>query len=202
MKLRILGIALLAVFITAAAVMAVAQGAAPHPMMQMARQLGLSQTQIGQIKAIVRKFHSDAKGVWQSSASAADKKAQVKTLRDSAIAAINGVLTADQLTKATQMKFAEKVLRPHPFPRLEAALRQLGLSSTQKTAVQGIVKDWRTQAKAIRTNTSLDKAAKVAQLKALRQQELSKIKGQLTPDQLTKFQSLIPSIQPGTGTSE
>jgi len=193
MKLRILGIATLAVFVMAMAVSAapVSSVGRPHPLLQMGKQLGLTQTQIGQIRDIIKSFNADAKSIRTSSVAPAQKRIQLKNLRDTTLANINGVLTADQQTKATQMHFAEKVLAIDRAEPLLKALTQLNLSETQKTAIKGIMKESEAQAKAIRSDASLAQPARAAKLKALRQDTISQVKGQLSSDQLAKFQQMM-----------
>lgn len=68
--------------------------------------------------------------------------------------------------------------------------KQLGLSADQQSQLKTIHQDERTQAEAIKNNSSLTPDQKRDQLKQLRQADQQKMESILTPDQRTKFQQI------------
>ncbi len=82
------------------------------------------------------------------------------------------------------------VAKHHKGPRM-AIWKQLGLTKDQKTALRPIMKDQRTQAKAIRTNQSLSMKQKRAQLRALHMQTMRKVNKILTPAQRAKLHAMM-----------
>lgn len=199
MKLRLLTITLL--LLVAAAASAYAQNAPgaqgqPGPIAaRVIKQLGLSQDQVKQIRAIVTKFHQDVGTIMKSSATPDDKKAQIKDLHGKAGDAIMALLSADQQAKATKMHLVGLLLAPPRVARAAAglmfALSKVGLSDQQKTTIEGIVADTRAAGKAIRDDTSLDKAAKQAKLTQLWKDNNAKVMAVLTPDQQKKLKAIL-----------
>lgn len=187
----------------ALAVAAFAQGNTPGAKRGAARakcaaavqQLGLSKEQVTKIGQIVKDYRADVRDAIKSEGTAETKKAKVQTLRDQAITALGGVLTADQMEKARQMGLIEKVLSPRKFHRGHArralwVSKQLNLSDQQKADIKSIMQGSRTQGKAIFSDTTLSKEAKRAKLQQLRQDTFAKIKALLTPEQQQKIEEL------------
>lgn len=205
MKLRIL--LLVSVLILAVSVAAFAQNAPrqgqqqAHPILaKIARELALTKDQAQQIRDIVTKFHQDAAAIFNSSASDDDKKAQIKDLRAKAGDAIMAVLNADQQAKATKMRAVDMLLAP-PGARAEmglmALLSKLDLSADQKTTIKGIIAATEAAGKAIREDTSLDRAAKQAKLQQLWKDNNAKIMAVLTPEQQKKLRQMMQNRKPG-----
>jgi|GEM_PF-2025246 len=198
MKLRVLVIALVALFVCSTAVMAQnanqQQGPGAHPVLgRMARQIGLSQDQVKQIAALVKQYHEDVANVLKSSASNDDKKAQVKDIRMKAGSAIMAVMSTEQQEKAKKLRFVDLLLEPAARVRfaIELALAQLDLTDQQKTTIKGIFQDFDTAAKAIRDDSSIDQTAKRAKLMQLRKDTESKVIAVLTPEQQQKLKEIM-----------
>ncbi|MCL5105110.1 MAG: hypothetical protein M1133_13485 [Armatimonadetes bacterium] len=206
MKLRMIGIATLALMVLGTGVFAQgprAGGRMGNRGPGMGRQvngLGLSQAQKDQIKTIVQRFHQDVKGVVQSSASKDEKQSQVKALRQKAGEDIMAVLTPEQQAKATQTKFVDRILSPRAAmaARFMRVLGQLNLTEAQKTQVKDIMKGNRDACAAVRNDTSLTPEARRAKMQQVRTDTLDKIKAILTSEQLTKFNELMAQ-RPGRG---
>lgn len=199
MRLRMLGIAMLALAVLGTATFA--QGPAQRRGMggkrpgvgRIVKELGLSQAQADQVRAIVQRFHQDVKAIVQSSASREEKQTKVKDLRAKAGDEIMALLTPEQRDKATQMKLVDKLLsrRGAMAGMLMHMLAQLNLSETQKAQVKDIMKSCQEAGKAIREDATLTPEARRAGMRQLRQDTIEKIKAVLTPDQLTKFNELL-----------
>lgn len=200
MKLRLLTITLLLLVAVTASAYAEsaprpAQSQARPVMARIVKQLGLSKDQVQQIKAIVAKYRQDAQGVLKSGATDADKKTQIKNLRDKAGTAITALLTTDQQAKAAKIRLIDLLLAPPKMARavggIMFALSKVGLSDQQKSTVKGIMEETRAAAKAIQGDTSLDKAARQAKLAQLRKDSNAKIMAVLTPEQQKKLKDIL-----------
>ncbi len=193
MKLRTLAIALLAVFVFTA--VAFAQNAPRGGMMMMqswqdiAKQSGLSQTQMDQIEKIAVKYQTDQMTLMQSTVAPQDKQTQMKTLRDKAMDDIKAVLTTDQQAKANDL--SQAVLRDQ-MVRWKAVLSALNVSDAKKTTILGIVKDNQTQTQAIIADKTLDPQTRRQKMMDLHQSMTDQINAQLTPEQQTKLSQMMP----------
>lgn len=199
MKTRTLIIALL--LLVAVAVSAYAQTADAQPQGQarpivarIVKALGLTKDQATQIRGIVVKLHEDAAAVLKSSATADEKKTQVKDLRTKAADAVMALLTPEQQDKAKKMHLPEMLMEP----RLAAermgilfALSKLDLTDQQKASVKTIADETKAAAKAIQDDTSLDKDAKRAKMMDLRKSTETKVMAVLTPEQQQKLKDII-----------
>ncbi len=162
--------------------------------LRIAKELGLTQDQITQIKGILKTYHENIRTTLKSDEPKEQKRTEIKALRDKAIADAKAVLTPDQLAKAEQMKLFDRAFSfRHGHGRGMKALwvmKQLNLTPEQKAQVKSIVQDARTQAKAIKDNTTLTKEQKVTQFRELHESTMQKIKALLTPDQLQKLEQM------------
>jgi Spy/CpxP family protein refolding chaperone len=70
------------------------------------------------------------------------------------------------------------------------ALKELNLTDAQKTQIKAIMEKSRPQMKALRENTTLDRAAKREQKKAIMQATGAQIRAILTAEQRAKFDTL------------
>ena len=77
-----------------------------------------------------------------------------------------------------------------PAHRLEKMQQELNLTADQTTAIKAIFKDGRAKVEALRANTALTPQDQHAQMRTLREEENTKIKAVLTPDQVTKFEAM------------
>lgn len=201
MKRKIAVIAIAAVFVLSCA--AFAQNAMSGPKKpgrnqavgKIAKQLNLSNDQVKSIEQIVQKYHTDVRDIAKSSATKDEKQSKIKALRQGAGQAIMDVLNSEQQAKAKQMKLVDKLLNRRPGEPLLAILAKLDLTDQQKTAVKSIMKDGADQAKAVRQDTSLTPADRQAKCKEIRANTISKIKEQLTVDQLKKFNDMMQKMQ-------
>jgi len=210
MKTRILAVTLTMIFVLAAASFAAPKagrkaaggpargGAAQADSIRergkaLVQELGLTREQVKQIMGIVKKYHEDAKVILQSSASADEKKKQVAALKTKAETAINAILTPEQQQKAKDKGVIEKLLnlRLAAKVKLAVVLKQLDLTTDQKAKVKAIFADAQTRIKAIRSDTTLDAAAKQAKMKALHEDTLAQVKALLTPEQKKKLGELM-----------
>jgi Spy/CpxP family protein refolding chaperone len=169
------------------------RGPAKAIAIRMAKQLGLSKEQVQQIRDIVAKYRQDVAAEIKSGDTPEAKKAKVKELRETAGSAIMALLNADQKAKAEKMHFVQLLLEPgaRMKARFMAALAKLDLSEEQKTSIKAIGQDAKAAAKAIRDDSSLDKAAKKAKLVELRKTTRAKVMAVLTPEQQAKLRQML-----------
>jgi Spy/CpxP family protein refolding chaperone len=78
----------------------------------------------------------------------------------------------------------------HLRDQFQKIAEDLQLTDQQKEEARPIFKDFFEKAKGIRQDTSLDQPQRREQLKGLRQDVGTKLKGILTPEQLEKWQSM------------
>lgn len=188
MKLRVIAAVMTVMLIISVAVFAAntkGQAGCKFAGKRIARQLGLSQDQIDQIKPIMQKFRADVKTLRESNVSRDQKKAQLKELRAQLKASIMPILTPEQQKKAEAL-WAKQGRRAN----FRKVLVKLSLTDEQKSTIKGIRQDARTQAKSIKSNQSLDDAAKKAELKQLRKDTREKILSVLTSDQRAQLESM------------
>lgn len=76
-------------------------------------------------------------------------------------------------------------MRPHP--KGDNPMKSLNLNDEQKTNMKNINNEFQGKMKAIRTDKSLSKEQKMAQLKALNEEHNNKMKGLLSAEQYTKW---------------
>jgi protein CpxP len=77
-----------------------------------------------------------------------------------------------------------------PAQRLAKMQQELNLTADQTTAIKAIFKEGREKMEALRANTALTPQDQHAQMRVLREEENTKIKAVLTPDQVTKFEAM------------
>ena len=89
---------------------------------------------------------------------------------------------------------------------LQPILDQLGLSADQQTRIAAIQQSGKEAKTALRSDTSLTREQKRERMRALHQEKMQRIEAVLTPEQRTKFQSLLQALRqkrergPGNGT--
>lgn len=198
MKIRVLTIALLAIF--ALGISAVAKDrpvqsgkAGIHQNAVGEKGLGLTADQKTKIQTILQKYRTDVRDAIKSNLTKDEKKAKIQSLHEQAKADIMALLTPDQQQKAQQSGIIDKMLSPggEREMRLMMVLKQLNLTDQQKAAVKDIFAKTKDQAKAIQDDTTLDQAAKRAKLAELRKATLTQVQQLLTPEQTAKLQELL-----------
>ncbi len=75
--------------------------------------------------------------------------------------------------------------------RGESLMKKLGLTADQGAKMKTAHSDYKTQSEAIRANTSLSKADRKTQMKALKTSREQTIQGILTPAQYTQYMQMI-----------
>ncbi len=176
-------------------------GSGENRTQQMIRELGLTQSQQDQIKAIVAEVMEKARDIKTSQTiSDSDKGAAMKTLFQATEQRIKAVLTPDQWNKVQQMgvmkAFFEKIT---PGQRITidavdadisqtlASLAQVGLTPIQQGRLKQIFTTGRGQAAALINNPSLSEEDRMVSLKRLREAVQQQIMAVLTPEQRQKF---------------
>lgn len=201
MRFKIVVITLLLLaFVTVACAQKAApdrMGAAKNAGVKIAKQLGLTKEQAKQIREIVAKYRQDVAAELKSGDTADQKKAKVKQLRDNAAAAIMALLNDEQKAKAEKMHLTQLLLEPRARLKagLMAMLAKLNLTEEQKASIKSIAEQAKTAAKAIKDDSSLDKAAKKAKLVELRKDTRAKIMAVLTQDQQEQLKKMMSGVK-------
>ncbi len=153
-------------------------------------ELQLTPLQKSQIMQIWRSSVMQIRAIRKSpSLSPEQKKEQIIGVRKVMRSQILVNLTPDQRIKlkrvwaGVKMKMGVNILR-----RIG---KELALTSTQRTAIAGLIKNSIENAKTIRNNTLLSAQQKRDKLKANRMELMTQIRGQLTPEQQTKLDSIL-----------
>ncbi|MBI3934072.1 MAG: Spy/CpxP family protein refolding chaperone [Acidobacteria bacterium] len=81
------------------------------------------------------------------------------------------------------------------LPRLRQLARQLDLTDSQKTQIESILKEARTQMRALRSNMNITKQQELDQMRQIQQQTQSSIRAVLTPEQQAKADQLREQAQ-------
>lgn len=169
------------------------QFGAPEPGRQIATELGLSKEQTTKITDIVRKFHTDARGIMASNITDAQKKSKHDALKAKASKDIFAVLTPSQQTKAKQTGCIERLLTPRRPGGYGFAgvLGQLNLTAQQQNSINAILEKSRADNRALMENKSLTPEQKRAKALEARKATTLKIEAVLNADQKAKFRKLM-----------
>lgn len=89
--------------------------------------------------------------------------------------------------------------RMDPARHMEMMQKRLGLSDDQMSQVKTIFADGKAKMDALRANTSLAPADLRAQAMAVRQEQMTKVRTVLTPEQQTKFDAMQARMQERRG---
>lgn len=89
--------------------------------------------------------------------------------------------------------------RMDPAQHMAMMQKRLGLSDDQMSQVKAIFEDGKTKMDALRANTSLAPADRRAQAMAMRQEQMTKVRAVLTPEQQTKFDAMQARMQERRG---
>lgn len=152
--------------------------------------LQLTPLQKSQIMQIWRSSAMQIRAIRKSpSLSPEQKKEQIIGVRKVMRSEILVNLTPAQRIKLKKIWAGVKVRRGVNI--LRRIGRALNLTSTQRTAIAGLIKNSIEKARTIRDNTSLSAEQKRDELKANRTELMTQIRGQLTPEQQTKLDSIL-----------
>ncbi len=89
--------------------------------------------------------------------------------------------------------------RMDPAQHMAMMQMRLGLSDDQMTQVKTIFADGKTKMDALRANASLAPADRRTQAMAVRQEQMTKVRAVLTPEQQTKFDAMQARMQERRG---
>lgn len=210
MKLRIMSLLTLLVFVLSISVLAVSSKKATvknvnqpkqvradkninrQNQAKVIKELGLTDAQQKKIREIAEKYRADVRKIAQSTATQEEKKTNIASLRNTAAAAVEAVLTPQQREQAKQNRLINRLL--NPMNQMNAgAIRtfaQIDLTEAQKTRIKSVQDAMRVKLQAIKSNTSLTDAQKKARIAEVRKQTNQEIMNILTPVQKQKLQEL------------
>ncbi|MEM0992652.1 MAG: hypothetical protein AAF847_12850 [Bacteroidota bacterium] len=158
---------------------------AQNAQQQALAEVGLTETEISEVKAIDKKFKADAKLVRNNAE--LDRKAKGTQLRalqqerkDQLIAVMGEEKYAQFREIAAQKRKSNKA-------RKDAALEDLNLSEEQEDKLQQINQKFRTAGQELRKNESMSVEDKKQRAKELRKGQLDEIKSVLTKEQYDKY---------------
>lgn len=89
--------------------------------------------------------------------------------------------------------------RMDPAQHMAMMQKRLGLSDDQMTQVKAIFADGKTKMDALRANASLAPADRRTQAMAVREEQMTKVRAVLTPEQQTKFDAMQARMQERRG---
>jgi Spy/CpxP family protein refolding chaperone len=202
-----LGISLLAVTVTIATLVAVAEPAAPaagrapargeafrHAKMAViAQRLDLTAAQKAKWKDLRQQTASAVQAVRANNDLTEEQKtAQIKSLRQSARDQMRAVLTADQRAKLGEIRSHPRMLNALAMHRMRMGLlaRRLGLTSEQMAGIRDIRAKTMAAVKPIRADASLTPDAKRAKVREVVQAGRAQIRALLTPEQRAKVERM------------
>jgi Spy/CpxP family protein refolding chaperone len=168
---------------------------------KLAQQLGLTDAQKAQIQNYLKDSRSQLEVLRNDTTLTPDqRRTQVQQIRQTTQDKVKSVLTPDQQTQLAQLRAQaqEKMQAQREQAvdrRLARMTSKLGLNATQSAAIKSITDNSRTQAKAIRDNTTLTADQKIQQLQALRQSTREQVVAQLTPDQQTQLNQMMQNAR-------
>jgi Spy/CpxP family protein refolding chaperone len=169
------------------------------PLNRFAQTLNLSAQQTEQVRSILVGLREDARQVITSDVTREQKRARVIELRNAAKGSINALLTPDQRQKAEQGRLIDKLLSPKRHMGIRPLLAKLNLSEPQKTRIQAIVRDYSTQIRTVRGDTSLSAEAKRTRVMQIRQDMRTSIMAELTPEQRQQLEQWLAKKRAGAG---
>jgi len=155
-------------------------------------KLNLSDDQKKQLKAINEDYHKQLTELQSNnSISLGDYKTKLAALHKSHREQITGIYTPEQ-KKMLADRRQKMQTRMHEMgaKNLDKMKANLNLTDDQVAKIKAQREELGTKAKAIRENTQLLPEQKREQIKELFTQQKEQLKSVLTPDQLTKFDSL------------
>jgi Spy/CpxP family protein refolding chaperone len=163
-----------------------------HQKGMMAKQLNFSEAQKTQAKAI----HEDSRKKMQELNR--NESITVKEQRDRKAAILkerktkmDGLLTAEQKTKMTQLKAEHKVKKEAGYAkRMDKMKTNLNLTDEQVTKLKAQQAANRSKAEQIKNNQSLSREQKKEQMMALKTQAKEQHNKILTPEQLKKKEEI------------
>lgn len=151
---------------------------------KLAVKLNLSETQKTRIQSIMQSARTDSQAVKNNAAlSPEQKKAQLKTIHSNARSATDEVLTPAQREQLSQMRAQHKENRGERREKID-------LSDAQKAQIKTIRQRAQSDTQAVRSNTSLSREDKRAQLKTIRANTQSAISSLLTPAQRAQKEAM------------
>lgn len=174
--------------------------AGPHAQMRaharravIAEQLGLTDAQKAQMKALRQQSAGIIKGIRANPSLTPDQQhEQIAAQRQAARDQFKALLTPDQQAKLAQLTSHPR--RMHALVehrvRMASLAEKLGLSDVQKTQLKQIRQSARASIQPIRENASLTPEQKTAQIHDILKAARTQMRGVLTPDQQQKLDDL------------
>jgi len=151
----------------------------------MLRGLNLTDSQKSQLKPIWQQQHQQMQALRaNTSLTPEQKKAQAQEIRKNTLAQVNGILTPEQ-----QQQFQQR--RQQWGSGFAGGMAQrLNLSEAQKTQMQSIFQQHRSQIQALQQDTSLTAEQKREKRQQIRQDLSSQLNSVLTPEQQQQWQQM------------
>jgi Spy/CpxP family protein refolding chaperone len=160
------------------------------------QSLNLSEEQKAKMKSLREDFRKqhDALKAQESTLTVTQMKERRKALATEQRSKFENIFTAEQKAQLAQMKKNGKAkghYKGGKARKLEGArvADELNLTEDQKSRMAKLREDFRTQAEAIRKNSSLDKEAQKKALKQLHEKNKEQMKSVLTAEQIQKIES-------------
>jgi Spy/CpxP family protein refolding chaperone len=155
------------------------------------KELNLTDAQKQQVKALNEEYKGKMKALRSNDdAKLGDVKKQSRALREEQRAKMQNILTAEQKAKMAELKEKRKSAeKAKGAKRFEQMQKDLSLTADQSAKLKAQNEQFRTQAEAIKNNSSLSREQKKEQFKALSEQRKESMKSILTAEQLQKMKA-------------
>ncbi len=158
----------------------------------MASKLQLTDAQKQQMKTVNDDYHKQLTALQANDKlSLGDYKTQLAALRKSRKDQVSNILTDDQKKMVADRKQNMQInMQARSAGNLERMKLKLGLSDDQVAKIKTQREQLHSQVKELRENTSLLPEQKRDQMKTLFAQQKDELKSVLTPEQLSKLESM------------
>jgi Spy/CpxP family protein refolding chaperone len=155
------------------------------------KELNLTDAQKQQIKALNEEYKAKIKALKNDdNAKVGDVKKQAQALREEQRIKMQNILTAEQKAKLADLKEKRKAEgKQKGEKRFQQMQKDLNLSADQSAKLKAQNEQFKTQAEAIKNNSSLTQDQKKEQFKTLMEQRKTAMKSILTAEQLEKMKA-------------
>ena len=203
-RLSLLATSLAVVILGRAQNAAPATVAAAHPhareqamhharMAVISQRLGLTDDQRTKMKSIHAQTAAAVKAIKANAALTPDQQLQqIAALRQSARTQAKAVLTAEQQAQLTKIRSHPALLRMAAMQhlRVQQTMKQLALTSDQRTQIRELRRQTVAAVKPIRADTTLTPEQKRERIRAIVQANRTQMRSVLTPDQQQKLDAI------------
>ncbi len=156
---------------------------------QRAKELGLTEDQKEQIKAVLHKYLGGVHSIHQNAElSAEEKMAKIKTIKAQISAEFQKVMTPEQFAKWKEKEGQTLPQAQLGLERLDTLIDSLNLTDDQKEKLQSLHEENMTKLRTLRDDASLTLSQKMEKLAAIRKDVEPKMKEVLDESQYKRWE--------------